>query len=50
MSQGIVSNMKRTTIWLTEKQQKDLKKQSEKTGISFSEIIRRLIDKTKEVV
>jgi predicted DNA binding CopG/RHH family protein len=40
----IVSVMKRTNIYLTERQIKELKKQATKIGISTSELIRRILD------
>jgi hypothetical protein len=36
--------MKRTTIWLTEPQQKELAKLAKKVGITIAEMIRRLLD------
>jgi predicted DNA-binding protein len=36
--------MKRTTIWLSEQQVKELAKLSKKTGIKQAELIRRFID------
>lgn len=41
----ILINMKRTHIYLTEKQVDKLKQESKNTGLSISEIIRRLVDK-----
>lgn len=37
--------MKRTQIYITEKQQKSLKKLSAALGIGVSEVIRRMLDK-----
>ena len=37
--------MKRTQIYITENQHKQLKELSDKTGLSISEIIRRAIDR-----
>jgi ribbon-helix-helix protein len=36
--------MKRTTIWLSDQQVKELAKLSKKTGIKQAELIRRFID------
>jgi len=36
--------MKRTTIWLTDRQQKKLAALSKKIGITVAELIRRYID------
>ena len=36
--------MKRTTIWLSEQQVKQLAKLSKKTGIKQAELIRRFLD------
>jgi predicted DNA-binding protein len=36
--------MKRTTIWLSEQQVKQLAKLAKKTGIKQAELIRRFID------
>jgi predicted DNA-binding protein len=36
--------MKRTTIWLTDQQVKELAKLSKKTGMKQAELIRRFID------
>jgi predicted DNA binding CopG/RHH family protein len=40
----IVYAMKRTNLYLTERQAKELKKQATKFGISTSELIRRILD------
>jgi hypothetical protein len=42
---GILSVMKRTTIWLTDSQVKALAKISKKTGMKQAELIRRFIDR-----
>jgi hypothetical protein len=42
---GILSAMKRTTIWLTDSQVKALAKISKKTGTKQAELIRRFIDR-----
>jgi predicted DNA-binding ribbon-helix-helix protein len=36
--------MKRTTIWLTEPQQKELARLAKKSGITVAELIRRILD------
>jgi len=36
--------MKRTTIWLSDQQVKELAKLSKKTGIKQAELIRRFVD------
>jgi predicted DNA-binding protein len=38
------SGMKRTTIWLSDQQVRELAKLSKKTGIKQAELIRRFID------
>lgn len=37
-------NMERVNVYLTERQRKRLKKQSDELGISFSELVRRALD------
>jgi predicted DNA-binding protein len=44
MALGHTTNMKRTTIWLTDFQVKKLAKLSKKTGTKQAELIRRFID------
>ena len=39
-----IKHMKRTNIYLTEKQQEALRKLSAETGLSVAELIRRAID------
>ena len=39
------SKMKRTQIYLTEKEHTLIRKESEKIGIKLSELIRRILDK-----
>jgi len=37
--------MKRINLYLTDKQKKAIQEEADKTGITFSEMIRRIIDK-----
>jgi hypothetical protein len=49
---AIIAYMKRTTVFLTENQLRQLKKYCDVTGLKFSEVLRRAIDeflKSKDV-
>ena len=36
--------MKRTDIYLTQRQHKEIKKEADKEGITFSELFRKIVD------
>lgn len=44
MSARHTTNMRRTTVWLTQPQIKALEKLAKKTGLAQAELIRRFID------